>query len=110
MMDDGSTNPVYDHVCFWLAKSPERKGTLCRVLVRAGLTNSILVGFESDGYTVITSRSAVLTGIIIHFGPALNVASIKREMFLATHFVVKRVKNARCFEDRTGAGFYVKDV
>jgi hypothetical protein len=45
------------HVWFWLSRLPERKGQLCRVLVR-GKMNSILVEFE-DGYKVVTSRYAV---------------------------------------------------
>lgn len=48
----------YDHVWFWKARLPERKGTKCRVLAR-GRMNSIMVEFEADKYRVITSRYAV---------------------------------------------------
>lgn len=37
---------------------PDRKGTLCRVLVR-GKMNSCLVEFVNDGYRTITSRNYV---------------------------------------------------
>ena len=47
----------YDYVWFWRVRLPERKGQLCRVLVR-GKKNSVLVEFE-DGYKVVTSRYAV---------------------------------------------------
>jgi hypothetical protein len=47
----------WDHVWFWRAKLPERKGQPCRVLVR-GRMNTISVEFE-DGYRVTTSRYAV---------------------------------------------------
>ena len=42
---------------YWRVKSrlPERKGTLCRVLVR-GKMNTALVEFQ-DGYRVATSRN-----------------------------------------------------
>lgn len=46
-----------DHIWFWKKRLPERKGQLCKVLVR-GAKNSILVEFE-DGYKVVTSRFAV---------------------------------------------------
>lgn len=44
---------------YWRVKTrlPERKGQLCRVLVR-GRMNSCLVEF-TDGYRVITSRNYV---------------------------------------------------
>lgn len=45
------------HIWFWRSRLPERKGQLCRILVR-GKMNSILVEFE-DGYKVVTSRYAV---------------------------------------------------
>jgi hypothetical protein len=48
---------LFDHVWFWRARLPERKGQHCRVLAR-GAMNSVLVQFE-DGWTVITSRHAV---------------------------------------------------
>jgi hypothetical protein len=47
----------FTHVWFWRSRLPERKGQLCRVIVR-GKMNSILVEFE-DGYKVVTSRYAV---------------------------------------------------
>lgn len=47
----------WTHRWFWRKRLPERKGQLCRVLVR-GRMNSILVEFE-DGYRVVTSRFAV---------------------------------------------------
>jgi hypothetical protein len=47
----------YDHVWFWRARLPERKGERCRVLVR-GKRNTVLVEFE-DGVRVTTSRYAV---------------------------------------------------
>jgi len=47
----------WDHVWFWRAKLPDRKGQPCRVLVR-GRMNTVLVEFE-DGYRVTTSRYAV---------------------------------------------------
>lgn len=37
---------------------PDRKGTLCRVLVR-GKMNSCLVEFVNDGYRTVTSRNYV---------------------------------------------------
>lgn len=40
------------------ARLPDRKGTLCRVLVR-GKLNSCLVEFVSDGYRAVTSRNYV---------------------------------------------------
>lgn len=48
---------VFDHVWFWRARLPERKGQHCRVLAR-GKMNSIMVQFI-DGERVITSRHAV---------------------------------------------------
>lgn len=44
---------------YWRVKTrlPERKGQLCRVLVRGGM-NSALVEFE-DGYKVVTSRNYI---------------------------------------------------
>jgi len=48
---------TFDHVWFWKARLPLRKGTSCRVLAR-GRKNSVLVEFE-DGYKVITSRNTV---------------------------------------------------
>ena len=49
---------LYDHVWFWRARLPERKGQRCRVVVRARRMNSVLVEFP-DGFTVVTSRYAV---------------------------------------------------
>jgi hypothetical protein len=45
---------------FWrvATRYPERKGTLCRVLVR-GKLNSCLVEFINDGYRTVTSRNYV---------------------------------------------------
>jgi hypothetical protein len=48
---------AYDHVWYWRAKLPERKGARCRVIARGAL-NSVLIEFE-DGFRVITSRYAV---------------------------------------------------
>ena len=44
----------------WRVKTryPERKGTLCRVLVR-GRQNNCLVEFVSDGHRAVTSRNYV---------------------------------------------------
>ena len=49
--------PAFDHVWFWRARLPKRKGQRCAVLVR-GKMNSILVHFQ-DGFRVVTSRHAV---------------------------------------------------
>ena len=49
--------PAFNHVWFWLARLPERKGQCCAVLAR-GRMNSILVQFQ-DGFRVVTSRHAV---------------------------------------------------
>jgi len=49
--------PIYDHIWFWRARLPERKGHPCRVLAR-GRMNNILVEFQ-DGYKVVTGRYAV---------------------------------------------------
>ncbi len=49
----------YPLVWWWKSKLGERKGTACRILVRAKTMNSVLVEFESDGMTVVTSRWAV---------------------------------------------------
>ena len=51
--------PVFDYIWFWKTKLPERKGTKCRVIVRAKAMNSIAVEFEADGYRVVTSRYAI---------------------------------------------------
>lgn len=48
----------FDHVWFWKSRLPHRKGQPCRVLIRGGKMNSILVQFE-DGERVCTSRYAV---------------------------------------------------
>ncbi len=48
----------FDHYWYWKSKLPERNKTNCKVLIRGGRMNSILVEFE-DGYKVITSRYAV---------------------------------------------------
>jgi len=48
---------AWDHVWFWRARLPERKGEPCRVLAR-GKRNTVLVQFE-DGVLVTTSRYAV---------------------------------------------------
>jgi hypothetical protein len=55
-MTEAKARP-FDHVWWWRARLPGRKGQKCRVLVR-GRMNSILVEFE-DGYRVVTSRYAV---------------------------------------------------
>ena len=47
----------FDHVWYWRARLPERKGQRCRVLVYAPAMNSIAVQFE-DGAVYITSRYA----------------------------------------------------
>ncbi len=49
-----------DQLYLWRVKTrlPDRKGTLCRVLVR-GKLNNCLVRFVADGYTVVTSRNYV---------------------------------------------------
>lgn len=57
-------NQPFDHVWFWRARLPERKGQRCRVLAR-GKMNSILVEFE-DGYRTLTSRYAVRRDKSIH--------------------------------------------
>jgi hypothetical protein len=49
---------TYDHVWYWRARLPERKGQRCRVLVRSLRMNSVAVEFE-DGLRVVTSRHAV---------------------------------------------------
>lgn len=46
------------HAWFWRSRLPQRKGEPCRVLVRGGTMNSILVQF-SDLTKVCTSRHAV---------------------------------------------------
>lgn len=51
-------NRTFDHVWYWRARLPERKGEPCRVLARAPKMNSILVEFK-DGFKVVTSRYAV---------------------------------------------------
>jgi len=50
----------YPYVWYWKSRLPERKGQLCRVMVR-GKMNSIVVEFE-DGFTVVTSRYAIRKG------------------------------------------------
>ena len=55
-MTEAKSRP-FDHVWWWRARLPSRKGQRCRVLVR-GKMNSVLVEFE-DGYRVVTSRYAV---------------------------------------------------
>jgi hypothetical protein len=55
-MTEATPRP-FDHVWWWRARLPGRKGQRCRVLVR-GKMNSILVEFE-DGTRVVTSRFAV---------------------------------------------------
>jgi len=47
----------FAHVWWWRSKLPERKGQLCRVVVR-GRLGSVLVEFQ-DGWRVVTSRHAV---------------------------------------------------
>ena len=49
---------MYDHVCHWRSRLPERKGTACRVVARSRRLGSVLVEFE-DGFRVVTSRYAV---------------------------------------------------
>jgi hypothetical protein len=48
---------TFNHVWFWKARLPERKGQPCKVIAR-GKMKSILVEFE-DGFRVVTSRYAV---------------------------------------------------
>ena len=48
----------FDYYWYWKLKLGERNKNPCRVLVRGGRMNSILVEFE-DGYKVLTSRHAV---------------------------------------------------
>lgn len=50
------TAKAFDHVWYWRALLPERKGQPCRVIARGAL-NSALVEFE-DGQRVLTSRYA----------------------------------------------------
>ena len=50
------TDPAFIYVWRVRTRLPERFGTRCRVLAR-GSMNSAKVEFESDGYTVITSRN-----------------------------------------------------
>lgn len=49
---------VFDCVWYWRSRLPERKGQLCRVLVRSRRMNSVLVEF-TDAFRVVTSRYAV---------------------------------------------------
>ena len=49
---------AYDHTWHWRSRLPHRKGQPCRVLVRGGQMNSVMVQFE-DGVKVVTSRHAV---------------------------------------------------
>jgi hypothetical protein len=51
---------VKDQLYIWRVKTrhPDRKGSLCRVLVR-GKLNSCLVEFVSDGLKIVTSRNYV---------------------------------------------------
>ncbi|HEY8256225.1 MAG TPA: hypothetical protein VIG08_01065 [Gemmatimonadales bacterium] len=49
---------AYDRVWRIKTRLPERKGQVCRILVRSRRMNSCLVEFE-DGYRVVTSRHAV---------------------------------------------------
>jgi hypothetical protein len=57
MQKESKPEENFTHIWFWRSRLPERKGQLCRVLVRSKM-NSILVEFE-DGYRVVTSRYAV---------------------------------------------------
>jgi hypothetical protein len=52
------SDSTFDHVWFWRARLPERKGERCRILVRSRRMNSCLVEFP-DGFRVVTSRNAV---------------------------------------------------
>lgn len=49
-----------DQLYIWrvATRLPERKGTLCRVLIR-GKLNNCLVEFVDDKYRVVTSRNYV---------------------------------------------------
>lgn len=49
-----------DQLYIWRVSTryPDRKGTLCKVLVR-GRLNSCLVQFISDGHRTVTSRNYV---------------------------------------------------
>ena len=51
------TEFAFDHVWWWRARLPDRKGQRCRVLAR-GAKNTVEVEF-SDGYRVFTCRHAV---------------------------------------------------
>ena len=53
-----NTCDCLDHIWHWRSRLPERKGQPCRVLVRGGQMNSIIVQF-GDGSRVVTSRYAV---------------------------------------------------
>jgi hypothetical protein len=48
----------FDHVWFWRARLPNRKGQRCRIRCRARSLNSVAVEFE-DGEVVCTSKHAV---------------------------------------------------
>jgi hypothetical protein len=45
-------------LCLYRWKRMDRKGQLCRVLVRGG-NNSCLVEFVEDGFKAVTSRNAL---------------------------------------------------
>lgn len=47
----------FDHVWYWRARHPERKGQRCAVFARGAL-NSVGVVFP-DGFRTVTSRYAV---------------------------------------------------
>jgi hypothetical protein len=49
---------IYDHIWRWKTRLPERKGQHCRVVLRGGRMNSVLVEFR-DGQRTVTSRWAV---------------------------------------------------
>jgi hypothetical protein len=55
----------YDHLWYWRAKLPLRKGSPCRVVARSVRLGSVLVEFE-DGFRVVTSRHAVRRPIEDH--------------------------------------------
>ncbi len=48
----------FDHIWYWRARLPERKGQPCRILIRSKKMNSVLVEFP-DGTRYVTSRYAV---------------------------------------------------
>ncbi len=49
---------TFDHVWYWKARLPERKGQRCAILWRFKRMNSLLIQFE-DGVKYVVSRYAV---------------------------------------------------